>query len=249
MPLFQGERSVDQLVEIIKVLGTPSRHEILGMNPNYKHSNFPLVKSLPWRTVFANVKYQSKPVPDDAIDILSKFLLFTPSERLDCFTALAHPYFDELRQSHFEFCLIPGCKKGPELFNFTTDEIELAKKRKIVKSIVPKHFWEQTNVSSKADTNTNTNINTNTNANTNINIDANVDADVGINISNVPAKAAARIDPIDSKDTLNNESVQAAAPTQSQHTASRSQGTSDPLAQQGRNNKQKKHTPDQSQHL
>lgn len=34
-PLFPGESGVDQLVEIIKVLGTPSREEIHAMNPNY----------------------------------------------------------------------------------------------------------------------------------------------------------------------------------------------------------------------
>lgn len=34
-PLFPGESGVDQLVEIIKVLGTPTREEIHAMNPNY----------------------------------------------------------------------------------------------------------------------------------------------------------------------------------------------------------------------
>jgi len=35
LPLFPGESGVDQLVEIIKVLGTPTREEIKCMNPNY----------------------------------------------------------------------------------------------------------------------------------------------------------------------------------------------------------------------
>eukprot|EP00249_Psilotum_nudum_P021599 c28168_g2_i1 orf=774-1865(+) len=34
-PLFPGESGVDQLVEIIKVLGTPTREEIKCMNPSY----------------------------------------------------------------------------------------------------------------------------------------------------------------------------------------------------------------------
>jgi glycogen synthase kinase 3 beta len=34
-PIFPGESGVDQLVEIIKVLGTPSREQIRQMNPNY----------------------------------------------------------------------------------------------------------------------------------------------------------------------------------------------------------------------
>jgi glycogen synthase kinase 3 beta len=37
-PLFPGESGIDQLVEIIKVLGTPSRDQIKTMNPNVSHA-------------------------------------------------------------------------------------------------------------------------------------------------------------------------------------------------------------------
>jgi glycogen synthase kinase 3 beta len=40
-PIFPGESGVDQLVEIIKILGTPSREEILAMNPEYTEYRFP----------------------------------------------------------------------------------------------------------------------------------------------------------------------------------------------------------------
>ena len=40
-PLFPGESGVDQLVEIIKVLGTPTRDQIHSMNPNYSDFKFP----------------------------------------------------------------------------------------------------------------------------------------------------------------------------------------------------------------
>jgi len=33
-PLFPGESSVDQMVEIVKVLGSPSKDDIKNMNPN-----------------------------------------------------------------------------------------------------------------------------------------------------------------------------------------------------------------------
>lgn len=36
-PLFPGESGIDQLVEIIKVLGTPTREQIKTMNPNVSH--------------------------------------------------------------------------------------------------------------------------------------------------------------------------------------------------------------------
>ena len=42
-PLFPGENDVDQLVEIIKVLGTPTREQIQDMNPNYTNLPFPMI--------------------------------------------------------------------------------------------------------------------------------------------------------------------------------------------------------------
>jgi glycogen synthase kinase 3 beta len=38
-PLFPGESGIDQLVEIIKVLGTPTREQIKTMNPNVSFSS------------------------------------------------------------------------------------------------------------------------------------------------------------------------------------------------------------------
>lgn len=40
-PIFPGESGVDQLVEIIKILGTPSKEQIQAMNPEYKEYRFP----------------------------------------------------------------------------------------------------------------------------------------------------------------------------------------------------------------
>ncbi len=50
-PLFPGESGVDQLVEIIKVLGTPTREQIKSMNPNYTEYKFPQIKACPWTKV------------------------------------------------------------------------------------------------------------------------------------------------------------------------------------------------------
>lgn len=47
-PIFPGDSGVDQLVEIIKVLGTPSREQIREMNPNYTEFKFPQIKAHPW---------------------------------------------------------------------------------------------------------------------------------------------------------------------------------------------------------
>ena len=50
-PLFPGESGIDQLVEIIKVLGTPSREQIKTMNPNYMEHKFPQIKPHPFQKV------------------------------------------------------------------------------------------------------------------------------------------------------------------------------------------------------
>lgn len=50
-PLFPGESGIDQLVEIIKVLGTPSREQIRTMNPNYMEHKFPQIKPHPFNRV------------------------------------------------------------------------------------------------------------------------------------------------------------------------------------------------------
>jgi kinase len=66
-PMFPGESGVDQLVEIIKVLGTPTREEINAMNPNYTEFKFPQIKAHPWAKVF------SKRMSADAIDLVCIF--------------------------------------------------------------------------------------------------------------------------------------------------------------------------------
>lgn len=50
-PFFPGDSGVDQLVEIIKVLGTPTREEIQMMNPNYTEFRFPMIRPHPWQRV------------------------------------------------------------------------------------------------------------------------------------------------------------------------------------------------------
>merc|ERR1712065_9547 len=46
-PLFPGESGVDQLVEIIKILGPPGRRDIDSMNKTYTAFCFPSIKPYP----------------------------------------------------------------------------------------------------------------------------------------------------------------------------------------------------------
>ena len=50
-PIFPGDSGVDQLVEIIKVLGTPTKEQIRQMNSNYTEFKFPQIKPHPWNKV------------------------------------------------------------------------------------------------------------------------------------------------------------------------------------------------------
>lgn len=52
-PLFMAASNIDQLVEIIKALGTPTEEEVLAMNPHYDLSkfSFPKINPREWRKV------------------------------------------------------------------------------------------------------------------------------------------------------------------------------------------------------
>eukprot|EP00884_Botryococcus_braunii_P005825 jgi/Botrbrau1/15243/Bobra.0149s0094.1 len=113
-PLFPGESGVDQLVEIIKVLGTPSREEIYNMNPNYTEFKFPQIKAHPWAKVF------SKRMPPDAINLVSQFLQYSPNKRVSALEAMAHPFFDELRDPNIS---LPNGKPLPPLFDWRDGEL------------------------------------------------------------------------------------------------------------------------------
>ncbi|KAH7721323.1 glycogen synthase kinase-3 [Aphelenchoides avenae] len=127
-PLFPGDSGVDQLVEIIKVLGTPSREEIQMMNPNYREFRFPMIRPHPWQRVF-------RPrTPVDAVDLVSRLLRYTPNQRLTPLQAMAHEFFDELRDPA---CKLPTNNPLPALFDFS--EQELAIDPKITAKLLPKN--------------------------------------------------------------------------------------------------------------
>lgn len=115
-PLFPGESGIDQLVEIIKVLGTPTRDQIRTMNPNYMEHKFPQIKPHPFNKVF-------RKADASAIELISRLLEYTPTERLSAIEAMVHPFFDELRDPTTQFpdSRHPGNgpKPLPTLFDFT----------------------------------------------------------------------------------------------------------------------------------
>ncbi|CAI5966840.1 unnamed protein product [Closterium sp. NIES-65] len=132
-PLFPGESGVDQLVEIIKVLGTPTREEIKCMNPNYTEFKFPQIKAHPWHKVF------SKRVPAEAVDLVSRLLQYSPNLRCTAAEALVHPFFDEIKDPNTR---LPNGKPLPPLFNFKKEEFK-GVPIDLVRRIVPEHTRRQ----------------------------------------------------------------------------------------------------------
>lgn len=115
-PLFPGESGIDQLVEIIKVLGTPTRDQIRTMNPNYMEHKFPQIKPHPFNKVFRKAS-------PDAIDLISALLEYTPTQRLSAIDAMCQPFFDELRDPNTR---LPDSRHAgsssrelPKLFDFS----------------------------------------------------------------------------------------------------------------------------------
>jgi len=127
-PLFPGESGIDQLVEIIKVLGTPTREQIKTMNPNYMEHKFPQIKPHPFTKVF-------RPrTPADAIALITSLLEYTPTARFTAPEALVHEFFDELR---LEDARLPNGKDMPALFDFTKEE--LSTRPDLIRQLVPRH--------------------------------------------------------------------------------------------------------------
>jgi serine/threonine protein kinase len=108
-PLFTGKDGIDQFVEIIKVLGTPSASDLQGMNPNYPlHTFTPEVKPHPWDKVFRG---WSTKEADELADMLMRYDLLSRTPPMHC---LMHRFFDALR-------IEKPSHKG--LFEFRPDEL------------------------------------------------------------------------------------------------------------------------------
>merc|ERR1719163_1765321 len=129
-PIFPGESGVDQLVEIIKVLGTPTREELMAMNPNYTEFKFPQIKPHPWNKVFRSR------TSADAIDFISKLLVYDPKTRPSGLQCCLHSFFDDLRDPNTRI----SEKKPlpPEILCFSKEELALMD-ADMKRKLVPEH--------------------------------------------------------------------------------------------------------------
>jgi glycogen synthase kinase 3 beta len=120
-PIFPGKSATDQLMEIMKVLGTPTKEQMKSMNgKNIKISKLPVINQKSWKDVF-------KGKNDDEVfmDLVGNLLVYEPQKRLGPYQALCHPYFNELKQKDV---ILPDNKKLPKhLFEFKECEINFDK--------------------------------------------------------------------------------------------------------------------------
>ena len=88
--LFNGNNNMDQIIKIIKVIGSPSPNDMLGMKvEKNKHElvemgGMGLEKRIKTLNMFA---------PEPLIDLLSKMLVYDPHRRMSAKECLLHPVF------------------------------------------------------------------------------------------------------------------------------------------------------------
>ncbi len=127
-PIFPGETTLDQILQIIRILGAPNSHQLQCLNKsgtlNYQ---FPVT---PHHTI--DMIFSGK--PGNLVDLLENIFVYEPNKRLSALEIMAHPFFDELRT-------MDNSQNGkyivPQLYDFTDNEINLCTNKKQLKKIIP----------------------------------------------------------------------------------------------------------------
>ena len=97
-PIFRAESNIDQLVEIIKILGTPTYSEMLEMNPecDFQKYKLPKIGGKNWEKVIVpHIEVlKRRNLGEDFFDLVKRVLQYSPIKRLTPYEALLHPFFD-----------------------------------------------------------------------------------------------------------------------------------------------------------
>ena len=116
-PIFTGKSATDQLLEIIKVLGTTTFEQMKAMKGKMINSSkLPKYEKKPWKDVF-----KDKCNDELFMDLVENLLVYEPLKRFKPYQALCHPFFDELKQKDVK---LPDNKKLPTHF-FEFKECEM----------------------------------------------------------------------------------------------------------------------------
>lgn len=97
-PFFHGKSNVDQLVQIVRVLGLKSLNEYLekyNIALSHEYEDLGVYNRRPWER-FVNDANKHLVSPE-LIDFIDKLLRYDHQERLTAQEAMDHPYFDAVR--------------------------------------------------------------------------------------------------------------------------------------------------------
>ncbi|CCE80523.1 Piso0_003642 [Millerozyma farinosa CBS 7064] len=126
-PLFRGKDYVDQLNQILLVLGTPSESTLTKIGSvraqNYVRS-LPFMKKVPFSKLFTS----ANPL---ALDLLEKMLTLDPYERISVEEALNHPYLAVWHDPQDE----PECQVKFDFKSFETIDDMTAMKELIINEV------------------------------------------------------------------------------------------------------------------
>ena len=120
-PIFPGKSASDQLMEIIKVLGTPTNDQIkyMGGKP-INVDKLPKCVKKKWKDYF-----KGKSSDLLFIDLVEKLLIYEPDKRLGPYRAMCHPFFNDIKKKNVT---LPENKTlPPHLFQFKQCEIDFDK--------------------------------------------------------------------------------------------------------------------------
>lgn len=112
-PFFKGRDYVDQLNQILHILGTPNEETLSRIGSSRAQEyvrNLPYMAKKTFPTLFPNAN-------PDALDLLDRMLAFDPSSRISVEQALEHPYLHIWHDASDE----PDC---PTTFNFDFEVID-----------------------------------------------------------------------------------------------------------------------------
>ncbi|KAI9059604.1 Pkinase-domain-containing protein [Trametes sanguinea] len=91
VPLFRGRDNQDQLLHIMRIIGTPDERTLRkiateGQTEGQAQKQYPRYPKIPFSQVLPKASPQ-------AIDLLERLLQFDPAKRISAAEALTHPYF------------------------------------------------------------------------------------------------------------------------------------------------------------
>ncbi|RPA72202.1 MAP kinase MpkA [Ascobolus immersus RN42] len=112
-PFFKGRDYVDQLTQILKLLGTPNEETLSRIGSPRAQDyvrNLGYMEKIPFRQIFPHAN-------PDALDLLDKMLAFDPTSRITVEEALEHPYLSIWHDVSDE----PEC---PATFDFAFEVVE-----------------------------------------------------------------------------------------------------------------------------